>query len=210
MRAVISYAEGDEHKKLAALTWHLMRRYASVCKAVFVPYTEVPKIDRPPAWKKLVCLAHALSEFDEVLWLDADVVVADESDIFEEFPKSKAHALVEHTTDEGSVPNTGVWLCRRSILPWLSVAAMRDECIHHKWWEQAAILHLLGYSTTSGKCKHEQETGLFISTHWLDERWNYCSHSKGTVVSFVHPCGAVGEARLESIQGVIDACYHTS
>lgn len=207
MRAVISYAQGSEHLKLAELTWPLMRRYASHCKASWVPYTEVPAIDRPPAWKKLVCLAHALSEFDEVLWLDSDVVVADHDDIFEDFPDGKIHAIVEHKTDEGSVPNTGVWLCRRGILPWLAVAAMRDECVHHKWWEQAAILHLLGYSVQDGQCSRHQETSLYLATHWLDERWNYCSHSKGDVVSFVHPCGAVGDARLESIKGVINACY---
>lgn len=203
MKAVISYAEGDEHLKIAEMTWPIMQAYANAIGASWVPYTQVPKIERPPAWKKLVCLAHALATYDEVLWLDADVVVADHESIFDCVPADKLHALVEHHTDEGDVPNTGVWVCRREMLPWLMTASMRDECIGHKWWEQAAILHLLGYVVKNGICGGSLPTALLEKTHWLDERWNFCHHSKCESFSFLHPCGAVGEARIECIKKLV-------
>lgn len=203
-RAIISYAEGEEHLKLAAMTWPLMEAYANRIGAEWHPYTEVPVVNRPPAWKKLVCMSHALSVFDEVLWLDADVVVADTADIFAGIPTDMSHALVEHHTDEGDVPNTGVWICRRPMIPWITVAAMNDACVEHKWWEQAAILHLLGYEMVHGRCMRTSDTELLRKTHWLDERWNYCYFSKGEPASFIHPCGSVGEARLECVRNFLE------
>ena len=203
-RAVISYAEGEEHLKLAALTWPLMEAYAKGVDATWHPYTEVPTVDRPPAWKKLVCMSHALSVFDEVLWLDADVVIAETESIFEHFPAGKAHALVEHHTDEGDVPNTGVWICRREMIPWITVAAMNDACINHRWWEQAAILNLMGYEMAHNKCIRVRDEPLLRQTHWLEGRWNFCHFSQCEEVSFIHPCGCVGEHRLSTVRSFLN------
>lgn len=202
-RAVISYAEGDEHLELAGLTWPLMESYADSCGAEFVGFTGVPNITRPPAWKKLACMADSLVAFDEVLWLDADVVVAAAENIFDEFPWKKIQAVVEHHGQEGSIPNMGVWLCRRGMIPWLVVAAMQDEYIDHKWWEQAAMMHLMGYECESGSCRPLRSSKLFDFTHFLDEKWNFCSCSKAESVNFVHACGMVGEKRLSAIKELV-------
>lgn len=203
-RAVISYAEGDEHLELAGMTWPLMKRYAGSCDAEFIGFTGCPEIPRPPAWKKLSCVAESLSEFDEVLWLDADVVVATDESVFEDVPDGRIHALVEHKTTEGLVPNTGVWLCRKAMMPWLIAAAMHDDYVNHKWWEQAAVMHLMGYDCEVGSCRPIRESSLRELTHFLDERWNYWSGSTISEAFFMHTCGLTGEHRLSVIKRAVN------
>jgi hypothetical protein len=38
-----------------------------------------------------------------------------------------------------------VFLVRRGFLPVLVNAAMQDDLVHHKWWEQAAINRLASF-----------------------------------------------------------------
>jgi len=203
-RAIISYAEGDEHLELAGMTWPLMKRYAGSCDADFIGFTGCPEIPRPPAWKKLACLAESLSEFDEVLWLDADVVVSTDESIFDDFPVDKIQAVVEQKTTEGCIPNTGVWLCRRPVLPWLVAASMHDGYVNHKWWEQAAVIHLMGYVSEGGLCRSLRASKLHELTHFLDERWNYWSGSTISEAFFIHACGLSGEHRLSVIKRVLN------
>jgi hypothetical protein len=202
-RAIISYAEGDEHKELAGMTWPLMQAYADLCGAEFVGFSAAPDIPRHPSWKKLACIADALVAFDEVLWLDTDVVVATQENIFDEIPEGKIQATVEHHSQEGHIPNMGVWLCRKAMAPWLVVAAMQDQCVDHKWWEQAAMMHLMGYSCEDGQCRRLREPRLQSLTHYLDERWNFCSCSKCSDCCFFHACGLVGDGRLSAIKELI-------
>lgn len=204
-RCIVTGHEGAEFGVVMSITSPLMSSYAKRHGVDYlaVEYGGITSIRRPPSWKKLVAIGGMLSAYDEVLWLDADVVVSDPSDnIFDEFPDWAAHAMVKHQTDEGDVPNAGVWLVRRAMIPSLVACAMRDDLVHHRWWEQAAIQEQMGFVERDGKVRHENSTPLYEETHWLDESWNTWTGSpeSSRKPRFLHACGAKGMERIELLR----------
>lgn len=206
-RVVVTGSEGEHFEPIVALTAPRMEKYAKKHGAEFLRVPFPPIVDRPSSWKKLIAIALGFIEFDEVLWLDADVVIVDSTEsIFDSVPADYDHAMVRHSTSEGDVPNAGVWLLRRQMLPVLSVASMMDSLRDHRWWEQAAILSLMGFTDSSGFCRHEQETHVYQHTHWLDESWNVWPGSpEGVRPRFRHACGISHGDRLNAIRRWIDA-----
>ncbi len=82
-------------------------------------------------------------------------------------------ALVEHRTAEGAVPNSGVWGMRAcaEAQEFLSAAWAQEDLIHHKWWENAAIMRLLGYRLDPPVGPAEPSAWRERTT-FLDGRWN--------------------------------------
>lgn len=133
---------------------------------------------RPWSYAKIPLLIELLGTYHQVLWLDADVLVRDEADdIIDEMSYTPySHALCVHETYEGHVPNCGVWLLTRDALPLLGKVLSRyDAYRRHKWWEQGAVISLLG--------EH--------FPHVLWPKWNWCEHDRGRGdrVFFRHYCG---------------------
>jgi hypothetical protein len=125
---------------------------------------------------KLSYIAEMLASHDEVLWLDADVLIEDESEsVFDEFSSDErlhAMCLLEDNESERHF-NCGVWICRRGVIPMIVLAAMEDDLIDHKWWEQAAV------------ARHLIEFPPFV----LSERWNHWSGSPASIKPrFRHAC----------------------
>src|SRR5262249_39072233 len=127
--------------------------------------------DRPPSWLKVPLLHELLATYDEVLWLDADVVIVNEhDDLADDVPDEDWQAVVRHYTPDGEVPNCGVWLLRPSMRPVLDAMWQLDSYREHPWWEQAALLELLGYR--GHPVRLEQPTELYARTCWLGLEWN--------------------------------------
>jgi hypothetical protein len=107
--------------------------------------------DRPPAWSKIALVRELLDGYDEVLWIDADAIFLDISkDIAELVRPDKDLYLVEHVYEQDESwrsANTGVFLVRST--PWarrfLDRVWAAEQYIDHPWWENAAVLDLLGY-----------------------------------------------------------------
>ena len=168
---------------------------------VGLSFDEAP-CGRPPAWTKLVAISAALSDHEEALWIDTDVAIVDDSEDIS-VPEGYWQALVEHETTEGSVPNTGVWLVTRKMLPVITTAAMLDAAVNHRWWDQAAILLLMGYSVFSPICKRVVESPLVSQTLFLPEQWNVWSGSdKSVTPKFRHACGLHGDG--EQLQALTE------
>jgi hypothetical protein len=147
MKAIISFAHGDQWSAVSEKTWPRMESYAAKHGATFRCGDMARSNARPKAWMKLAYIAEMLVSHDEVLWLDADVLIADDSaSIFDEFPVGENHhamCLLEDLESKKHF-NSGVWICRRGAIPMIVLAAMEDDVIHHKWWEQAAVERHLG------------------------------------------------------------------
>jgi hypothetical protein len=129
---------------------------------------------RPASWLKLPLLHWLLADagFDAALWVDADVVMADASeDIADAAGRTCWQALVYHDVDVGEVPNCGVWWLAAAMAPVLpalwAMAGHRD----HGWWEQAAMIELLGGDPNSGAVK-TGGTPLAARTARLPYDWN--------------------------------------
>lgn len=131
--------------------------------------------DRPPSWIKVDALQRALRSYKAAAWIDADVVITNGvENIFDAVPADKWHAVVQHATECGSVPNCGVWVCRPQMIPFLQKARARTRYIHHPWWEQADMMEQMGYifSGTSN-ARHATATELYTNTHFLPPTWNH-------------------------------------
>lgn len=194
-RCVVSLAFGECHASLAHLTWPMMAHYASQFDCDWRPHLEpIYPCSRPPPWHKLIAIAEALADHDEVLWLDVDVYVRDYSEYIGDYVgKIFWQALVMHNYLGGLAPNTGVWLVRRPMLPAIVAAAMSDD-VHHPWWEQAAIQGLMGFTPVGPTVQAGELTRLAYRTHRLNEGWNHVESSPADVPArFLHAAGVSGD-----------------
>lgn len=136
----------------------------------------------PYSWWKVPLIKKTLESYDAVLWLDADVVITNfSSDIIEynNFDISRyAQALTFHQVDVGTVPNCGVWLTSRLLLPYIDLIMSKTQYKNYGWWEQAATMDLMGfdiepYAKITRKTKLMQltkEMGLEWNVHCMDIR----------------------------------------
>jgi hypothetical protein len=127
----------------------------------------------PPAWYKVPVLLEALKSYDEVLWLGADLVIVDSS---EDIPVSKNcwQAMVIHHTGDGEVPNTEVWYNRREMIPTLEKmwGMAQNGWANAPWWEQSALMELMGYVDERRPVYLGRATDLYNHTYQLDNSWN--------------------------------------
>lgn len=143
---------------------------------------------RPPAWAKVLLLRRLLDTYETVLWVDADAIILDPSrDIADELVEGDYQALVCHRLPSDwrgyfgnpgdEMPNSGVWLLRgQRGRDFLDAVWERDEFVDHQWWENAAVITLLGYGL--GPCRHVEDTVWTEGTRWVDDEWN--SHTMFT------------------------------
>lgn len=126
--------------------------------------------DRPPSWWKVPALLAALDEYDEAFFVGADVVIVDPTDDVPIAPDSW-QALVEHHTGDGTVPNADIWYVRRRMIPILEEMWALTHHIRHGWWEQAALVELMGYNDLR-PIERVRDTELYRRTTFLDAGWN--------------------------------------
>jgi hypothetical protein len=169
-RCLVTFGVG-EHAELLGIARPGFQRFAD--RHGYELHVAQPKpLELPPSWWKIPILRAALESFDEVLWVDADVVIIDD---YEDLPvRSGAwQALVEHHTADGHVPNLGVWYLRQPMKDVLGgIWKMRQQYAESPWWEQTAMLDLLGYRHAERPCRLTEATNLYRRTAFLDVGWN--------------------------------------
>jgi hypothetical protein len=167
-RAIVTLAIG-EHEKMLEIAAPSYRAFAKRHGWELFRATDIGR-DRPPPWYKLQALMKTLPDYDEVLLLDADTLIVDGREDLTA-PDWAWQAMVNHHTGDGFVPNTGVWLCRKPMLSILERAWDLTEYIHHGWWEQAAVMHLMGWAVNA-PAHLVEGTELHKRTHFLNASWN--------------------------------------
>jgi hypothetical protein len=185
---------GTEFAKIASHTLPLMDAYAQ--RHGFEAYcVNLADASMPPSWMKVPNIAAALAEHDRVLWLDADVVIKDSSEnVFDSVDDDAWQSVVEHETECGLVPNCGVWVVTRQMLPWITFAweRMRESFADHPWWEQGAVMTMMGYRiTVTNGWPHavlEKPTELHDRTQFLPAKWNHhpADRRRADNPAFVH------------------------
>jgi len=132
--------------------------------------------ERPPAWDKILALQTLLQDYATVIWIDADAVVVNaDEDITMSAPSSKSIWITKHHYDGEEQPNTGVMVLHRSTdtLRLLESIWNQRQYILHPWWEQAALLDLIGYDVSQiGHAKFMEPTEFTPKVGWLSNMWN--------------------------------------
>jgi hypothetical protein len=156
---------------------------------------------------KIPRLREALERHDTVAWIDADVVIANaRHDLIASAPVDSWQAMVRHHTAAcGAVPNCGVWVLRRQMLPVLDRVWDDVEWLSHPWWEQAAVMRLMGYAISGIVARLDTPTTLYERTAFLPQAWNDHPHDQQQVASpyFVHVTQY--HDRLATVQGLAAA-----
>jgi hypothetical protein len=142
--------------------------------------------DRPPAWTKIRVIADLFMDgCDFVLWVDTDaVIVRHDIDIRGEIEDGKDLYLAAHKLDvfpmpgmmvRLDVPNTGVMLLRNCdwTRAFLEDVWSRTDYLRHRWWENAAVIEILGYHRLLDRVKiNEPDPAVMAHVKWLDWNWN--------------------------------------
>lgn len=156
MKKVIASFGTGYHSRLLALAAPTFYLYGHNHNYdIFIPnnnfFSEKTKT-LPYSWWKLDIIEYLLKDYDQVLWLDADVIICKfDIDIADTVDNTNLDfSLVVHHTNDGTVPNCGVWLLNKSainLLPKLREHTnfLRSSC----WWEQAALIHMMGVNPDS-------------------------------------------------------------
>lgn len=129
---------------------------------------------RPASWNKIPLFLELLTEYDLVLWIDADAAVVDPTDdIADALEDRDAMALVAHEYDGQIVPNCGVWVLRRdrAVRRILEKVWTHTEYLNHEWWENAALLVELGYRIEP-RVEIARRSRMRQRVRFLDGSWN--------------------------------------
>ena len=122
--------------------------YATLHGYEFVQVTERLCESRPPSWDRIPLLSRLLQEHETVVWVDADCCFVDlEADIADRLVDGAFMAVNENVTDRGRVPNAGVMVLRAGEITqrFLREVWARVDRVEHPWWENAAMLDVLGF-----------------------------------------------------------------
>jgi len=136
-------------------------------------FDEINPVERPASWYKIPLMKEYLRTYDRVLWIDVDVVIIDgRKNILDDLGEG-IHGMVVHNTSEGQIPNMGVWITTPEVVPYLEQAWEQHDLIHHAWWEQAAMLRLMGFKIQSPGVGRIKSTVLWDKTSVLPNQWNH-------------------------------------
>ena len=187
---VICTMATGRHRELMAESAPTMLAYARRHGWSVVLTSEELEPARPASWSKVKLIQELMPSYDFVFWVDADAIIVDlERDLLAEVGDDADAWFARHPQahdEDAAVLNAGVFLVRSSPFAEDLLQAMWDaeQFVDHNWWENAALLDLLGYSLDAPYAKvrdsdWESRIGL------LDLAWNsvpgYCESPRPAV-----------------------------
>lgn len=100
---------------------------------------------RPPPWSKILFTLRALRGTDWVVWIDADILIANQAQRLEPFLSPDHDFIIARHHAPSPHVNTGVYFVRSRfwIRCFLRHVYAQTGVIHHGWWEQIAVNILL-------------------------------------------------------------------
>jgi hypothetical protein len=183
-RKVLCSIGSGPYSELLDVTAPSFERYAAVhgYDLILLRHDLAPR--RPSSWSKVVLLQQLALAYDFLLWVDADAVIVDPSRDFVEELRPGRHRYLAHRLRGQVVPNCGVMGLRggRRAERLLSRVWNSTRFIEHGWWENAALLHLLGYDH-SPPVGPNRLTWDRVRTQFVDGAWNSipldsCTHPR--------------------------------
>lgn len=165
--------------------------------------------DWPAAWNKVPLLLHALQDYEEVVWFDCDLVVVDPRADFPPMRAGALHALVRHFERDSEVPNTGVWRLRRGAAPLLAKTMELLVFKDHGWWEQAAVMTLMGYTVppqdsefAETRCRRVQKTQWWERCQFMPVAFNSHPMYRAPAPLIVHCSYPAMSQRIEVMRAL--------
>ncbi len=195
-RAIASLGAGS-HERFLRIARHSVGAYAERHGYDLHTHTQSVDASRPPAWSKILLLRDLLKRYELVVWLDADLVIVDgRKDLARELEPDKFLYLVEHAYNDERIPNAGVMMLRsgETAARFLDEIWALEHYMHHEWWEQAAIMDVLGYDVV--RKVPSTLTAYRKQTKLISPRWNSTLFAPARRPRIRHFAGWPNRARL--------------
>lgn len=196
MAAIVTLALG-QHATYVPLIEPSLRAYGRRFNYDVIIHTDSADESRPPAWSKVKMLLDALATHNEVVWIDSDALLVDLTrDLRKDISRKTDFAWTIHQFNGEDQPNSGVVFVRNTprAIALLTAAYEQEDLIDHPWWEQAAFIRLLGYSSSivdEGQTREPMD----VNVQHLDPSWNSIRQHRGTPVRVRHFAGDAPEVR---------------
>jgi hypothetical protein len=199
---VLCTAAVGRHMELFEVTGPALERYAAAYGyELVVLHHRLTKV-RPPAWDKVVLLHSLVAESDLVVWIDCDALVLESApDVAGALDPNRFLHLVEHRTGRNRIPNTGVLALQGGdrSLQFLDQVWRQRRFVHDRWWENAAVNHLLGYRDL-GAVRPVAPSRWRGRVGFLDRAWNSIPDDPSTNPHIVHFPGVSLDVRLRELR----------
>lgn len=213
-RAIITYAEGA-HEELLEVALPTYKDFAH--RHGYDLLTGGTLTTLPPAWNKIPLLMGVLETYDEVVWFDSDLVVVNPEEDFPPFMDDTLHSLVRHFAWDSEVPNSGVWRMRRVprkgdfwMLDLLREILALPVFTNHGWWEQAALMTLMGYTVPpegsdfrETRCRCVNRTKWYNNCRFMRLCWNSHPNYRSDKPRIIHCSYTDMQQRLEVMRALV-------
>lgn len=199
--ALVTIGSGP-HEELTEITRPVLDRYAAKHGLDLYVVSELAAPQRAASWSKIAVLRDLLDGYARVGWIDADAVVVDgRADLTREATHRQPFAVVTHRYDGLTVPNLGVIALRRSrvTLRTLEQLWRMTQYAEHKWWENAAMLELLGFDVDRPTADSRRFRPLSLRVRELDVAWNSIDLDPSPAPCIVHFPGTAHAERVERL-----------
>lgn len=216
-RALVSLGTGAQ-ERLLRLASRSFAPYARRHGYDLLLHNRIVVPERPAPWSKIPILRDLVERYRVVVWIDADAVIVDHgADVAEELRPDAFLYLVEHTVHGEPRPNTGVMLLRggEQAATFLDTVWELAKYADHRWWENAAVCELLGYSVDPPA--RLASTPWREATRFISGRWNWILDAPVRRARIRHfpgfslrtremlMLGALAESKARSIGGALGA-----
>lgn len=177
---ICTSAIGETYHSMLKIMAPTVKYYANKHNIDYFINGQTSRFDssRPPSWDKLILMRHLLKYYKTVMWIDADAIICNPNhdirkDINHDFPMQ----LVTHFGIKPLFPNCGIWLIQQDPRSFelLEEIWAQTNFINHPWWEQGALLKLLGYKAGYTGKRKVHFYGPTKYSSWvgpLDLKWN--------------------------------------
>jgi hypothetical protein len=173
---ICSIAHGEKHvamlRSMAPTIGYYCGRHGM--DSLLLPNTRFDS-SRPPAWDKVILIRNLLEYYETVLWIDSDAIICDpRHDIRDELDPACPMHIVAHRYDGRVNPNTGVWAVQRDerAIDLLEEMWSHTELVDNPWWEQAALMDLIGYDPRGCSSIPFGPPPFARLVRFLDRKWN--------------------------------------
>lgn len=202
MNGVVCTAASGPHQALFDVTGPTMQCYAERFGYDFAAVHDRLAPGRPASWDKIVFLHSLVEKYDMIFWVDADAAVRpDTPDVAGLLRPGRFLYVVEHHLGRARVPNAGVMLLRGGATSRRLLERIWDqrEFIHDPWWDNGALLRLLGYRRAP-VLRPVVPTFWRAGTAFIDGAWNSIPLDPAPHPYVVHVPGVPLDERLERLR----------
>ncbi|WP_275656852.1 putative nucleotide-diphospho-sugar transferase [Sporolactobacillus pectinivorans] len=163
---------------------------------------------RPASWDKIIILYNLLKHYDIVMWIDADAIFLDTSlDIRNQLNEDHVMFMVTHYGRSPIWPNGGLIVAKKNkkTFDLLNKIWNKTDVIDHPWWEQQAIINVLGYENSYHDIISYHPNKYSNLIGMLDLRWNSRPLDGDLAENpiIMHYCGLPHEIRINKMV----SCY---